>query len=273
MYIKDQGPYPNQYKDAKPQSGTSSILQNPKSGLYGHGCSLHLQNQDREPKFGSYVYQRPVTISKSRTRCQTPVRNLQHPPKPQMRTLRTWMFFAPSKSRYRAKIWIKGISKTSDHIQIKIKMPNPSQEPPASSKAPNEDLKDMDVLCTFKMKIESQILTMGISKTSDHVQIKIKMPNSSQEPQTSSKAPNEDFEDMDVLCTLKIKRERAKIQIMGKSKTSDHIQIKIKMPNPNQEPPASSQAQNDDLQDMDVLCTFKIKIESRNSDPGLIKNQ
>ena len=51
-----------------------------------------------------------------------------------------------------------GVSKTSDHIQIKIKMPNPNQEPPASYKAPNEDLKDMDVLCTFKIKIESQNL-------------------------------------------------------------------------------------------------------------------
>ena len=51
-----------------------------------------------------------------------------------------------------------GISKTSDHIQIKIQMPNPRQEPPASSKAPNEDLKGMDVLCTFKIKKESQNL-------------------------------------------------------------------------------------------------------------------
>ena len=66
------------------------------------------------------------------------------------------MFFAPSKSRKRAKIQIMGASKTIDHIQNKIKMPNPSQEPPASSKAPNDDLKDMDVLCTFKIKIESQ---------------------------------------------------------------------------------------------------------------------
>ena len=49
-----------------------------------------------------------------------------------------------------------GISKTRDHIQIKIKMPNPSQEPPVSYKAPNEDLKDMDVLCTFKIKMGSQ---------------------------------------------------------------------------------------------------------------------
>ena len=36
------------------------------------------------------------------------------------------------------------VFKTSDHIQIKIKMFNPSQEPPASLKAPNEDLKDID---------------------------------------------------------------------------------------------------------------------------------
>ena len=66
------------------------------------------------------------------------------------------MFLAPSKSRYRAKIMIMAISKTSDHIKIKIKMPNLSQEPPASSKAQNQDLEDMDVLCTLKMKIKSQ---------------------------------------------------------------------------------------------------------------------
>ena len=51
-----------------------------------------------------------------------------------------------------------GISKTSDYIQIKTKMPNPSQEPPASSKSPNEYLKDIDVLCTFKIKMESKNL-------------------------------------------------------------------------------------------------------------------
>ena len=70
------------------------------------------------------------------------------------------MFFASSKSRERAKLWNMGITKASDHNIIKIKMPNPSQQPPASSKSPYEDLKDMDVLCTFKIKIES--------KNSDH---------------------------------------------------------------------------------------------------------
>ena len=106
--IKEQWPYQNQDEDAKPQSGTSSILQNSKWGLKGHWCSLHLQNQDREPKFGSWLYQRPVTMPK-----------------------------------------------------IKIKMANPSQEPRVASKAPNEDLKYMDVLCIFIIKIESQNLEHG----------------------------------------------------------------------------------------------------------------
>ena len=66
------------------------------------------------------------------------------------------MFIAPSKSRERAKIRNLGISKTDDHIRIKIKMPNISQEPPVSSKSPKKDLEDMDVLWTFKIKIESQ---------------------------------------------------------------------------------------------------------------------
>ena len=50
------------------------------------------------------------------------------------------------------------IKMTSDHIQIKIKMPNPSQETSAPTKAPNQDLKDMDVLFTFKIKKERQNL-------------------------------------------------------------------------------------------------------------------
>ena len=66
------------------------------------------------------------------------------------------MFFARSISRLGAKIWIMGISKTNDHIHINIKMPNPSQEPPVSSKAPNEDFKDMDVFFTFKINLEQQ---------------------------------------------------------------------------------------------------------------------
>ena len=102
-----------------------------------------------EPKFGSSVYQRPGTISKSRSRCQTPVRNLQCLPMPQIRTWRTWMFFAPSKSRWRAKVQIVDVSKISDHIQIIIKMLNPSQEHPASSK-PKWGLKGHG--CSFHLQ-------------------------------------------------------------------------------------------------------------------------
>ena len=104
-YIKDQWPYSNQYKDAKHQSGPCSVVQSPKSVLKGHGCSLPLQNKDSEPKFGFCVYQRPVTIFKSRLRCT-----------------------------------------------------NPSQELSAPTKAPNQDLQDIDVLRIFKIKIDSQNL-------------------------------------------------------------------------------------------------------------------
>ena len=103
-------PYTNQYLYAKPQSGTSSILQSPQSGLKGHVCSLHLHNQDR------------------------------------------------------VKIQNMGVSKTSDYIHIKIMIQNHSQEPPASFKAPNQDLKDMGVLCTLKIKIESQNSEHGYIK-------------------------------------------------------------------------------------------------------------
>ena len=41
-------------------------------------------------------------------------------------------------------------------------MLNPSQEPPAPTKAPNQDLKDMDVFCTIKIKMESQNLEHGL---------------------------------------------------------------------------------------------------------------
>ena len=65
-----------------------------------------------------------------------------------------------------------------------------------SSKMLDEDLKDMDALCIFKI---FKIWTRGVSKNSDHIQIKIKLPTPSQEPLASSKAINEDLKDMDAL--------------------------------------------------------------------------
>ena len=142
------------------------------------------------------------------------------------------MFFAPSTSRQRASIWIMGISKASDHIKIKIQMPNPSQEPPASSKAPSQDLKDMDVLCTFKIK-RAKMWIRGVPKTINYIKIKIQMPNPSQEPSVSSKAPNKDLEDLDVLCTFKIKIE---------SQNLENGYIKDQRPYTNQDKGAKSQS-------------------------------
>ena len=86
-------------------------------------------------------------------------------------------------------------------------MTSPSQEPPASSKSPNEDLKDTNVLCTVKSRERAKIRNMGVTRTSDHIQIKIKIPNTSQEPPASSKGPKQDLKDRDVLCTFEIKIE------------------------------------------------------------------
>ena len=61
----------------------------------------------------------------------------------------------------------------------------------------------MDVFCTFKIETESQNLEYSVSKTSDHIQIKIKMANHNQEPLLSSKAPDKDYMDMYVFAPSK----------------------------------------------------------------------
>merc|ERR1711954_182275 len=77
-------------------------------------------------KLGPWVYSRPATISKLRSRCKTPVRDLKHPPKPQLSTQRTWMFFSPSKSRY---------SPNLDHGYVKDRGPYQDQDakPPSGT--------------------------------------------------------------------------------------------------------------------------------------------
>ena len=54
--IKGQWPYTNQDQYCKHKSGAPSMLKSPKSWVKGHGCTLHPPNQDREPKFGTWVY-------------------------------------------------------------------------------------------------------------------------------------------------------------------------------------------------------------------------
>ena len=93
-----------------------------------------------------------------------------------------------------------------------IKMSNPSQEPPASSKSQNQDLKDMDVLCAFKINIESQNLEHGSNKDQWPYPNQDQDAHLSQEPPVSSKATNQDFNDTYVLCTTKLSLES---QIFG----------------------------------------------------------
>ena len=73
-------------------------MQSPKLGLEEHGCFLHLQNEDRAVKFGTWIIPRPV----------------------------------------------------SAYIQIKITFP--IQKPPVASKAPNHNIKNMNVLCDVKSR-------------------------------------------------------------------------------------------------------------------------
>ena len=75
------------------------------------------------------------------------------------------------------------VIKINDHFKIKTKIPKPNQEPPASSKAPNMYLEEMEVLCTFKIKIEK----IGVSEISNHIQTNKDRPKSSWKPLLSSK--------------------------------------------------------------------------------------
>ena len=81
-------------------------------------------------------------------------------------------------------------------------MPNPSQDPLVTSEATNEDLKDMDNLCTFKIMIESKNSEHSSTKDQWPYQINMRIPNPNQEPPVSSKAPNLDLKDMDAFSTF-----------------------------------------------------------------------
>ena len=126
-----------------------------------------------------------------------------------------------------------GVPLTSDHIQIKIEDVSLSQEPPLSSKAPDQDLKDIDVLCTFKIKIESPNLDHGCVKDQWSYANQDQDAQLQLEPPASSKVPNKDLKDMDVLCTIKIKIE---------SNNSDNGYIKDQWQYSNQNQDVKSQS-------------------------------
>ena len=96
-----------------------------------------------------------------------------------------------------------------DHTWTMLWMHNPNQEISTSSKSPNKDLNDMEVLCTFKINVESLnfLQGRGPSTLKDYIQIMIKMQNSNDEPQAPTQKPIQDWKDIEVLCTLKINLE------------------------------------------------------------------
>ena len=104
-----------------------------------HWTSSEAPNQDSKDMDVIHTFKITIKRQNSEHRCikdhwpcqnqdqdQTRVRNLQHPPEPHMRTESTWIFFAHSKSGYRVIILKMGVSKTCNHIQMKIKIPNSS---------------------------------------------------------------------------------------------------------------------------------------------------
>ena len=105
-----------------------------------------------------------------------------HPSSPQD-SIFSWLFWAEIKAKTNSHSMLKSkaSSKTHDYIKIKIKTPNPKKETPASSKAPNQDLKGIAVLCTIKIKIESKNL--------EHRYIKDQWPysNQDQDPKSQSR--------------------------------------------------------------------------------------
>ena len=90
----------------------------------------------------------------------------------------------------------------------------------------------MDVLCTFKIKIESQHSEHSCIKDQWPSENKIKIPTPSQEPSASSKAPNQAIKDTDVFCTFKAKKGSQNFDL-GVKETGGHIQIQIKTPPSN----------------------------------------
>ena len=81
--------------------------------------------------------------------------------------------------------------------------PKPSQKPPVSSKAQNQDLRDMMFFAYSKSKYRPKF--RSLVHQSDNIQIKFKMPTPPQEPLASSESPCLDLKDMDVLGNFKIK--------------------------------------------------------------------
>merc|ERR1711954_476770 len=100
-------------------------------------------------------------------------------------------------------------------------MPNPNQEPPASSSTQNQNLKDMDVLYTLNINLESQNLDQGY--------IKVQELHRNHEPQVLSSSQNQDFEDMDSFATSKSIQISKLKSILCQSEKACQSQFDLKM--------------------------------------------
>ena len=146
-----------------------------------------------------------------------------------------------------------GVPKTSDHIKINIRMQNPSQDPPSSSKSPNEDLKDVDVFCTFKIKVEGRNSDYGCTK--DQWPYPHQYQDAKPQSGTSSILQSHKSVQKGRGCSLHLKNQdrKPKFEILVYHTTS--------------------KAPHQDLKEMCVLCSFKIKIYIQNSGDGYIKDK
>merc|ERR1711954_409437 len=94
----------------------------------------------------------------------------------------------------------------------------PQLEKSSILQSPNQDLKKIHVLGTFKIKIDNR----GVSKISNHIQTNTEMPNCSLKPPASSKVQ------------IKTQRTLVKMESQNlengytKDQHSDHIKIMIK---------------------------------------------
>ena len=137
------------------------------------------------------------------------------------------MVIATSKSTYKVKIWIRVLMKLKNHMQIMIKIPS------MSSKASDQDKKNMDALCT----LEYYIFNQEYIKANNYIQImtKILVPN-----QKHSASPNLITGLKGHGCFLHLKNQERKLKL----RTCLYWRLMtISLSNPIQEPPVSSKAQ------------------------------
>ena len=157
------------------------------------------------------MYQRPVTISKSKSRCLTS-QEPSESSKVQSQDIKDIDVLCTLKIKIESKNLAHGCIKGQWPYRSHDQHAKPQSITSSFLQSPKWRLKGHGCFCTFKIKIEGQYLDHGHLKDQWPHPNKIKMPNPGQEPPASSTATNQDFTDMYVGCTLKIKIERQNVE-------------------------------------------------------------